>query len=652
MPLHVTCSGCQATLAAPDSAAGKAVRCPKCRAVIAVPAAITPEPNGPPREPLAKKAAPVETLPEVEDDRPRRRRPADDEEDEDRPRRKRDEEEPAPVRRQRPAAKKGNWVLPATLGAVLLGFLLFCGLGGWGAYLLLSSLSEQVAQNAPPPEAVPAAAEAPQAAPVAPPFNPAPAGPPPGNPAPRAPVAPPPAPPVRPAEPPKPTDVLLKMPPLPAAVPIQPPPLKGETTVPLPDTIGALAVGGHGRFLVLHFPKLRKLGVFDVNEAKLKEFIPVGEDTVHFAAGMTKLVIYLPGSNTVQRWDLVTQQREHLGKMPGERGKIVSFCMGDASAGPLLICDERGGVRFHDLTTFEEMPYKVNGQGLGSGPGPIYWAGSDGRIYGATGNYGMPNGVATLVIEGGKVRTHREHWGTWFVQPGPGDKHICAGGHGVLTDRVQPADDVVFSKQSGNVVHTFLPARHGPYYMHVHVKSGLEKVLGPGLNKDDPDWGLTVYMLGDKRPIAQLPNVRVPTYGEWGALQGLGIVNCVHLIPRAHLIAVVPASRDKLLLYPFDVEEALEKSGIKYLLITSQPPASARRGQELTYQIAGKAKAGGLTFQLASGPKGMAVTPQGRLTWSVPPDFADKEADVIVTARDADGQEVFHTFTLAVEDGK
>ena len=149
-----------------------------------------------------------------------------------------------------------------------------------------------------------------------------------------------------------------------------------------------------------------------------------------------------------------------------------------------------------------------------------------------------------------------------------------------------------------------------------------------------------------------LPNVRVPTYGEWGALQGLGIVNCVHLIPRAHLIAVVPASRDKLLLYPFDVEEALEKSGIKYLLITSQPPASARRGQELTYQIAGKAKAGGLTFQLASGPKGMAVTPQGRLTWSVPPDFADKEADVIVTARDADGQEVFHTFTLAVEDGK
>lgn len=659
MPLQVTCSGCQATLAAPDTAAGKAVRCPKCQAVVRVPApagsappagaSITSGANGPPpRKPAAPEPEPVEILPEEDDgpshngrteeddeDRPRRKRGGDD-----KPRRKRDEEEPAPVRR-RPAAavKKGDWIFPVTLGAVLLGVFVFCGLGGWGVYKLFSSISEQVAQNNPPggPPFNPGAGNPPpNPNPGGPPFNPGPGAPFPGNPL--------------PGDPPKPADVLLKMPPLPEAVPIKPPALKGETAYNLPDTIGALAVGGGGRFLVLHFPKLRKLGVFDVNEAKVTQFIPVGEDDVHFAAGMTKLVVYLPGSNTVQRWDLVAQQREHVGKLPGDREKLSAFCMGHASAGPLLVCDGRAGVRFYDISTFEEMPYRVDGQGIGQGPGALYWAGADGRIFGATGNYGQPSGVATLVIEGGKVRTHRQHWGAIYVQPGPDARHICTCGDGVLTDRVETAADAVFSRQNGQIDYTFVPAHHGPYYLHLHLKTGLRNLTGTGINKDDPEWGVSVYLLGEKRPIAQRGDVRVPTYGEFGALRGLGIERCVHLVPRANLIAVVPASRDRLLLYPFDVEEALEKSGAKFLLVTSQPPASVKRGQALTYQMTGKAKGGGLTFKLESGPTGMTVTPQGQLSWPVPADFAEKEADVIVTARAAGGQEAFHTFTVSVQD--
>jgi len=651
MPLRVTCSGCQTVLAAPDAAVGKAVRCPKCQAVVPVPApaaagpsaaAVTAVPNGPPPAPTqTKQPAPVETLPEEPEERPERTRQSEEQEDlrqfhldkdgeEPRPGRKRERDQSAGRRRPAAAQKKGAWVLPVILGVAVLGVLACCGVGGWGVYAYFGLVSDRARRDL--------HGNAPDQAPfVVGPGQPAfPPGPP-GDPGP-----------LRPAEPPKPPDVLLKMPPLPAAVPIKSPGLKGETTVNLPDTVGSLAVGGGGRFLVMHFPKLRKLGIFDINEVRVSQFIPVSEADVQIAAGMSKLVVYLPGSNTVERWDLLTQQREFQGNLPGDRGKITAFCMGHASAGPLLICAERSGVRFHDLGTFEEMPYSVNGQGLGQGPGALYWAGADGRIFGATSNLGQPNGVATLVIDGGKVQTQRQRWGTWFVQPGPDARHICAAGHGLLTDRVQPADDVVYSKQNGSIDYTFVPAHQGPYYLHLHLKTGLH-AAGTGINKDDPEWGATVYLLGEKRPIAQMPNLRIPTYAEWNALSGLGILGCVHMVPRANLIAVVPASRDKLVLSPFNVEEELERSGVKYLLITSEPPASVKRGQALAYAVKAKARAGGVTFKLESGPQGMTVTPQGQLNWQVPGDFADRETEVLISARDADGQQVFHSFPLTVE---
>ena len=44
--------------------------------------------------------------------------------------------------------------------------------------------------------------------------------------------------------------------------------------------------------------------------------------------------------------------------------------------------------------------------------------------------------------------------------------------------------------------------------------------------------------------------------------------------------------------------------------------------------------------------------PWGKLEWRVPPDFTEKEVDVILTIADATGQEIFQTFKLAVRDRK
>ena len=92
-----------------------------------------------------------------------------------------------------------------------------------------------------------------------------------------------------------------------------------------------------------------------------------------------------------------------------------------------------------------------------------------------------------------------------------------------------------------------------------------------------------------------------------------------------------------------------EKSPIDYLIIASQPPNRIAAGQKLTYKVDVRTKKGGLKFTLDAAPKGMTISPQGELTWDVPADFTPGNENIIVTIRDAAGQEVFHTFRLTIE---
>jgi len=94
MPITVVCPSCSTKMSAPDSAAGKHVKCPKagCGEIIEV-----PEPDAPAFE--------------VVDDRQSRkkRRDADDEDVDDRPRRRRSSREDDQDEDERPARKRKPW---------------------------------------------------------------------------------------------------------------------------------------------------------------------------------------------------------------------------------------------------------------------------------------------------------------------------------------------------------------------------------------------------------------------------------------------------------------------------------------------------------------------------------------------------------------
>src|SRR5262249_24442356 len=157
------------------------------------------------------------------------------------------------------------------------------------------------------------------------------------------------------------------------------------------------------------------------------------------------------------------------------------------------------------------------------------------------------------------------------------------------------------------------------------------------------------HVVGDSRPLLALDQVDSPL-SERTSADALGADKRIFLIPDAHLLVVIPQTNNQLHLHRLNIDDALAKSTIDYLFVASQPPASVRRGGEWTYQMAVKSKKGGLKYRVASGPKGMEVSPDGFVKWKAPADSTETVVDVILTVSDSAGQEAFHTFKLGVGD--
>ncbi len=118
---------------------------------------------------------------------------------------------------------------------------------------------------------------------------------------------------------------------------IRPPTLDADQVVrKLFSPVADVAVGGGGRYLVLHLPKERKLAVFDVSTADFAGRIPINEDDARFAAGLEDVVVLLPQAGTIERWSLNSFERDAATTLP-IKGVIKAVGMGSASKRPLLV---------------------------------------------------------------------------------------------------------------------------------------------------------------------------------------------------------------------------------------------------------------------------------------------------------------------------
>jgi hypothetical protein len=531
---QVKCPDCRALLKVRDESRGM-VRCPQCGAAVGLDAGI-PVVGGPDDSPRVPRpalkhslretagAAPAPAVPVVTpmESRPRRERPEN-------------------------VRSGGAGTLLIVLGVVGLLFVLMCAGGGIIAYLLWdsgSSSSANVASTAP---------KIGSADPAPPIFNPPPR---------RGPEG------VPPdfqrqmddamrrmdgmfggGEPPKP----VKLPVLPAAVPIGVAPLPSDTlAIDLPDRVARAASGGGGRFMVLSFGNEKKVGVFDLNDLKTS-YVDVPEPEAWVAAGMNRFVVFLPRAKKLRRYNLLDRKLEKERDFDPPQ-ELCSFCMGSASAGPLLVVagpNLSREPRFYDLDTLEPMKIPaVDGfpAMMLSSPADTYFAAANGRAFGS--HWGIDSNMAlsSLSIADGLARRFAMTTHTNFVAPFADGKHVCTGGRGVLTIDLKGVPGAVYSRDDFGIFLTYLfvPAQAGPYYMHVQT-GGIAAGADDGL----PNTAGTIvfYALGNKQPLLTLRNVPAPSGNELDGYKSIGLPRGIHFSPQAKALVVVPPARDKLHLY-------------------------------------------------------------------------------------------------------
>ncbi len=347
------------------------------------------------------------------------------------------------------------------------------------------------------------------------------------------------------ADPPAPKPDVPKLPD-PAPVKIAPAELARERTViDLPASVGDVTVGGGGRYLVLHLPKVRKLAIFDVNEAKVVKYLGAPADDIKIAAGMDKLLVVQPGNYTVHRWNLTKPDDK-----PEAEAKIkmevppVAVAMGAASNGPLVISGvdypRLGETAFFDVLSMKRIAVPLNPHGIfATCPDVFLRASADGKVFAAWAS----GGPQTCVWNGGDLKFFQGDNGT-FPVPGPDGRFIFTT-NGLCTAELKHV--------TGNT-HC-VPAHHGPYYLSF---SRADRFAPRPAGERRA--GFSVHLVGDRRPLATLTDIEGADGQDLWNRSGLTVDKRVHLIPDAKLLVTIPVSNDRLHLYRFDPDKELEKS--------------------------------------------------------------------------------------------
>lgn len=428
----------------------------------------------------------------------------------------------------------------------------------------------------------------------------------------------------------------LRLPaPTPAA--LAPAPLAGDSAeVELSSPAAAACVGGGGRFLILHLPADRHLAVFDATRAAVVRTIPVASPAVLFAAGSDELVVVDPGTRAVERWSLTTFGREATGELPTTKNlSPVAVAMGSESRGPLLVQAvdfPRLGERFlFDVTAMREVPGTRTGDGLvGAAPRNVLRAAPDGLAFTLTS--GIMNRSSFLALGGAGVVESPCPWFSRSQPPLPSGDGDTVLGPGDAADRT--GKRVVTPAPGGSPVW-HLPAAHGPLHLVVAERPAADGKTGVRV---------TVHPPRDPNPLFVLPALASIDSLCDGPPAKWQFDQSVFLVPGARLLAVLPKGRDRLSLHRVDVDARMGEARANYLFVATRPPAAVP-GHRFEYPIGVQSSPGGVKFRLAIGPPGMAISPDGRLTWDVPAGLS-APARVVVTISNAAGQSVLHRLEL------
>jgi hypothetical protein len=350
-------------------------------------------------------------------------------------------------------------------------------------------------------------------------------------------------------EPPKPKDTFDLKPvsgPAPAFAPLALP--SDPSTVDLGGKVGQVAVGGGGRYVVLHFPDKGQLGVFD---ACTGQFNAVAADTgdVRLAAGASRVVLYVRGPKIFRFYSLPDLSKQ-FDASTDLFFSAPSIAMGNRTDGPLLVDAAFGETRLYDVSGGEmkEIEGARGKPGIHSTDNGLR-ALPDGTAFATFDGFGNGQKTTLLHVQGRKWKVERDV----NQVPFPGvDGHFY--GNGVVVDK--NGKDMKFGGVGAASNNWYVPATSsGKYFLKVApvtVSSGgrekktVSVTIHAAKKADTPAPGT--------RALTDLPEFE-DLVDPWGNINwDKPLDRHFFLIPEAKLLVILNGKKDKLVLRSIDLK--------------------------------------------------------------------------------------------------
>lgn len=275
-------------------------------------------------------------------------------------------------------------------------------------------------------------------------------------------------------------------------------------------------------------------------------------------------------------------------------------------------------------------------------------ASGDGSVFGLwQGGWGQ--GFYTMSWRGDELRSFDSPDGYGYLAPGPDGLSVYTATGGHRDPEARPIGGEI--KPNSNFLGTpglsmLTPSADPSLYLGIS--------LPPARLRNEPvrrsHAYVSVHQAGDGRRLLVVAGL-----DEMDELQ----VQMVHdelttekrfrYIPAAQLLVTIPPSDDRLFLRRLDLEASLGRLGVNYLIGSSPARIEARAGKPLNYRATARSKVGGLTWSLESGPDGLTVASDGRVTWPSPKAAeGGLDVPVVLNVADASGNQSFHRIQIHV----
>ncbi|MBM3982701.1 MAG: hypothetical protein FJ304_21005 [Planctomycetes bacterium] len=312
----------------------------------------------------------------------------------------------------------------------------------------------------------------------------------------------------------------------------------------LDGKVGQTAVGGGGRYIVMHFPQKGQLSLFDVNSARITATVPTDTGDIQLTAGLTKVVTYANGS-IFRVYRLPDLAKLYDTSAPGG---VRGIAMGSKTNGPFATV-----ATFGDVALWDVGENGIKQVELSAGKPGVHWhdrclrAAPDGTAFSTQDGLADRNKTILLTEQGGKWRISADT----FAAPFPGHDGNFYGNGVVINKSYQ---DQRFGGIGAGSNTWFLPSiSNRDYFLKL-----VPKLIGTGAKQKR-----TVEVSVHRGRDSNTPAGNTAVLTEQPEFDGFAdrfrtepaVVYDQHLflVPEAKMLVTLNKARDRLVIRKLDL---------------------------------------------------------------------------------------------------